>query len=321
MKHPSKIVILLVAMFTISQLIGLYVINVYDTNFGRNAQTQIQTPDISFVNEAAPNQPEVKDPMDILKVVISVLIALVIAIGIFFLLSKIKLKIGLKIWFTVVVFLTLSVSFSLILYSFIGSAIVTLFTKRFLLADVIAIPLAVIVTFFKTVKRYFVVHNASELFIYPGLAVIFMPLLNLWVVLILLVLISVYDTIAVWKTGHMQKMAKYTIEQVKIFPGLLIPSFSKRDKARLKKAKKSKKKIKVNVMLAGLGGGDIAFSLLFNGVIFLTFGLIAGLIGVACTTLALSLLFVFGNPKKMYPAMPFITLGCLLALGIILILL
>jgi presenilin-like A22 family membrane protease len=80
---------------------------------------------------------------------------------------------------------------------------------------VIALPLA----FTKIYGRNFLVHNLTELFIYPGIAAVFVPILNIWTIIVLLILISIYDMWAVWHSGIMQKMAKYQINQLKIFSG------------------------------------------------------------------------------------------------------
>jgi hypothetical protein len=43
--------------------------------------------------------------------------------------------------------------------------------------DAIALILAVPLTYYKVFKRNFIVHNATELLIYPGLAVLFVTML------------------------------------------------------------------------------------------------------------------------------------------------
>ena len=40
----------------------------------------------------------------------------------------------------------------------------------------------------KVFKRNFFVHNATELFIYPGIAAVFVPLLNIYTIIILLII-------------------------------------------------------------------------------------------------------------------------------------
>jgi presenilin-like A22 family membrane protease len=302
MKHTAKITIFLLAMFIITQLIGMYVVNHY-------ASKNNELP-----YGMTPPAPE-KETDFYTSFLPSIIIAFVIAITILFLLTKFNAEFILKVWFFVVVVIALGLTFNSLIPDFKNSALFVL---------ILALPLA----FIKIYKRNFLVHNLTELFIYPGIAAVFVPLLNFWTVVILLILISIYDMWAVWHSGIMQKMAKYQIDKLKVFSGFFIPYVSKEVKDKLKKMKKqdlSKKKIKVN--LAILGGGDVIFPIITSGVVLtmklqnLPFGLkpfIGGLIPalfvIFGATLGLSYLFFYAEKKKFYPAMPFITLGIFLGM-------
>jgi presenilin-like A22 family membrane protease len=188
--------------------------------------------------------------------------------------------------------------------------------------------LALGLSFIKIFKRNFIIHNLTELLIYPGIATLFVPILNLWSVGVLLILILIYDIWAVWHSGIMQKMAKYQINNLKVFSGFFVPYIPKEMKNKLKKIKKSKlKNKKIKVSLAILGGGDVIFPIITAGVIMQTSsvalpfglhnfvgGLIPALFIVFGATLGLALLFMFSEKKKFYPAMPFITAGIFLGL-------
>src|SRR3989344_3745939 len=178
----------------------------------------------------------------------------------------------------------------------------------------IAIPLAAI----KIFKRNIIVHNVTELFIYPGIASIFVPLLNIWTVVLLLIIISVYDIYAVWHAGFMQKMAQYQIKELKFFTGFFVPYLGPKERAMIKEAKKrdklKDKKVKVNVAI--LGGGDVIFPIILAGVVYNTLGLLSALIISVGATAALGWLFYISKKGKFYPAMPLISVGCFIALGI-----
>lgn len=164
------------------------------------------------------------------------------------------------------------------------------------------------------------VHNATELLIYPGIATVFIPILNVWSVSILLVVISLYDMYAVWHSGFMQKMAKFQIQKLKLFSGFFVPYMRREDKLVLSKAKSIKekeskaKKIKIN--LAILGGGDVVFPIILAGVVLRTLGLWQAVTISVGATLALAFLFYKSEKGKFYPAMPFISIGCFIALAI-----
>ena len=294
-------------MFLITQFIGLYVLNSdpFHTSVEINGTTQLtENPILSWL---AP--PEAQTESDFSTYFVSIIVAFIFSIIILFLLTRFKIDIILKIWFFVVVVIALFISF----YSIF---------PKFLPLTILASLSALVLGFIKIFKRNFLIHNLTELLIYPGIATIFIPLLNFWSIIILLVIISIYDIWAVWHSGIMQKMAKYQIDKLKVFSGFFVPYMSKKLRMKINKMKKSKKKKLVRVHLAILGGGDVIFPLITAGVIMkldkinLPFGLkpfIGGfgsaLFIVFGATLGLTLLFMFSEKKKFYPAMPFITAG------------
>jgi len=302
-------------MFLVTQFIGLYVVNFYSPV--KVVQGQIE-------NVSAPalpyglQTPEITQPSDYTNLFYVLIIAFVIAIVLLFLFTKFKMKFIIKTWFFVVVIIALGVFFNTVIPQFQYSS---------LIAVAIAIPLAIL----KVYGRNFVIHNLTELVVYPGIASVFVPILNIWTVIILLILISIYDIWAVWHSGIMQKMAKYQINELNIFSGFFVPYISKKLRDKIKKikarSKNKKKKVKVKVNLAILGGGDVIFPIISAGVVLTTgtvplpFGLhsfvggfFPALFVILGATLGLTYLFIFSQKKKFYPAMPFITSGIFLAL-------
>jgi len=301
-------------MFVITQLIGLYVLNAdpYHIKTEVNGTIQLtENPSLSWIQP-----PEIQQESDFGVYFGSMIISFIIAIIILFLLTKFKISIIFRIWFFVVITLALFISLSAILPKSIYFTVPILIT-------------ALVLSFLKTFKRNILLHNITELFIYPGIATVFVPILNLWSVSLLLILISIYDIWAVWHSGIMQKMAKYQINKIKVFSGFFVPYLSKKMRLQLKKLRKSKSKKKIKANIAILGGGDVVFPIITAGVIFKTniislpFGLppfvggfLPALFIIAGATLGLALLFIFSEKKKFYPAMPFISAG--IFLGIIL---
>src|SRR5205807_3272766 len=96
-----------------------------------------------------------------------------------------------KVWFFLSIFVTLTIALSAFINQYIALAI------------------GVIVALLKILKPNVIINNLSEFFIYGGLAAIFVPILNLFSVTILLIVISVYDFYAVFKSKHMIKLAKF----------------------------------------------------------------------------------------------------------------
>ncbi len=348
MKHSLKITLIILAMFLIAQFIGLAVINSYDNYFGKSSEEKIQSgefvqPEVSIIKETIPEEVELEKPIDVARIVISIMVAILIATAMFFLLQRIKITFLLKAWFTLVIFICLSISFSLFLYPIFNTSLFSILSKKIALAEMIAIPLAGVLTFYKIFKRNILIHNITEVFIYPGLAVIFLPFLNIIAAAFLLIAISIYDMWAVWKSKYMIKLAKFQMNNLKVFAGFFLPHISPKDKIKIQKLRamelrkkqknkrrkgkiKTRKKgkgalkipkqklknLKIKVQIAALGGGDVAFPLIFAGTIFLAYGLAAAIITILCTLLALTALLMFSEKGKFYPAMPFISAGCFL---------
>jgi len=292
MKHTWKITAILLIMFIVTQLIGLAVIKAYTTE---------QLP-------YGMEPPEIKTEREYWGMLQMILIAFVIAIALFFLLTRIKLNIILRYWFFIVVILAIGITLNS-LFSHLN------LSYSVIIATIIALPLA----FFKIFKRNLLVHNITELMIYPGIAAVFVPILNVWTIIILLLLISAYDIYAVWHSGFMQKMAKFQINELKFFAGFFVPYLGMKDRKKIKtlKQKYKKKQIpekilkkkRIRVSLAILGGGDVIFPIIAAGIFLKTFGLLSSLIVTACASLALLFLFTIARKGKFYPAMPFLSAG------------
>ncbi len=305
MKHKPKITIILLAMFVITQFIGLYVVDHYSKTKIIDGKVQnVSAPELPFGMDT----PRIEKERDYYSLFPFLIIAFVIAISLFIIFTKFNFDFIIKLWFFIVVAMALGISFNSFLPGTHYSSIIVL---------AMAIPLA----FIKIYQKSLLVHNLTELFIYPGIAAVFVPILNIYTVIVLLILISLYDMWAVWKSGIMQKMVKYQTEKLNLMAGFFIPHIDKKTKEKIKKMKKTlskeelkKKRIKINVAL--LGGGDVIFPIITAGVMMKTFGFLSSIFVVAGATLGLGYLFFFSEKKKFYPAMPFITAG--IFLGIIL---
>lgn len=249
MKHNLKITLILLAFFLLAQFTGLLIVH-------------------KFATKELPygiKPPELEKEVSFLPIFIIILVTTFFAI----ILAKFRVSFLWKFWFFISVVLCLSIALS----AFLQQAI--------------AFFIAIVLAFYKVIKPNLVIHNVTELFIYGGIAAILVNIFNIYSISILLVLISIYDYIAVRKTKHMISLAKFQT-RLRIFAGLLIPYGKER---------------------AILGGGDIGFPLLFTAVAVRYYGYYAFIIPFF-TTFALFLLFLRSEKKKFYPAMPFITIGC-----------
>lgn len=317
MKHNVKITIILIAMFIVTQIIGLLVVNSYIPKkvlvFNETSQ-QFENVTIEQLPKGF-QPPELKTSYDFFSIFINIVIAFIIAIVLMFLLSKIKITLILRIWFFIVVIIAIGLAINALLKQFpsFNSEIFLGLSYSFLFSLIIATPLAI----YKIFKRNLFIHNLTELVIYPGIAAVFVPILNIWTAILFLVLISVYDMWAVWKSKLMVKMAKFQMNEMKIFAGFFVPYMTKKARqqiANLKKSKSKKKGKSIRVSLAILGGGDVVFPIITAGVFLKFAGIVPALFVVLGATLGLFSLFLISEKKKFYPAMPFITAGIFIAL-------
>ena len=301
MKHNLWAISFLVAIFLLAQVVGLAVTSHY-----------LEKPTLPM-NIERPEVPKEQQSYTFIPIFIFILIAT----GLGLLLIKFSMMRLWKFWFLLSVWLCLTISFN----AFIP--------------EKIAIGLAVILALLKVFRPSVIIHNFTEIFIYGALAAIFVPILNVTAVIVLLVLISAYDYIAVRRTKHMVKLAKFQGKS-KMFAGLLLPYKIKKNKGELKlKEENIAVGKKVNLSQAGqlpkeksgvaiLGGGDIGFPLLFAGAVMKQFELgffdYRIFIVPLFAAVSLLLLFLFANNKKYYPAMPYISAGCLAGYGVVLLL-
>jgi presenilin-like A22 family membrane protease len=290
-KHNWSITLLLVGMFLLAQVVGLGILNAYVDVQKTAATGEVAWKNLPAVAGYSMERPDVEPGVSVAYILIALLIGTILIL----LIVRWQKVMLWKVWFWLAVALCLHIAFS----AFVSSGV--------------AFTLALVLATLKIFKPNVLVHNATELFIYGGLAVIFVPLLTPITAIVLLLLISVYDMYAVWRSQHMATMAKFQA-QSGIFAGLLLPYAPQKLVFTRKEARGEK------VRTAILGGGDIGFPLIFAGVIMKTFGLQLSVLIPLGATLALFGLLLYGQKKKFYPAMPFLTAGCLLGYGLLLLL-
>lgn len=308
MKHTLWITLSLISIFLISQVFGLFTVTKYIGVSVEDGKISIEHPETLLGD-----QPDLDDKQKNASFII--LLATIIG-GTLVLLFLIKVNLGVlwKYWFFLAVLLSVSISLGVYINYFI------------------ALSISALLAFIKAFKQNTIIHNLSEPLIYTGITIMIIPLINVISAFSLLVLISIYDIYAVRKSKHMVKLANFQTKE-RAFAGLFIPYSTgpakiKSRKADTKTAKKVRKSPKTgkapsikseDKKEAILGGGDIAFPMLFSAAV------LEKLVGLGiekytafmyvliislCSAIALFLLFVKAKKDKFYPAMPFITLGC-----------
>jgi len=270
-------------MFLLAQFIGLAVLYKYiDTDKSK------ETGKTEFSNLPIGERPPIDENISYIPIIITILMGT----GILLLLMRYNLTIVWKLWFLIAVLVSLWIAFSSVASQWI------------------ALPVATLLGIWRVFRPGVIIQTFTELFIYSGLAAIFVPMFNLSSISILMVLIALYDMWAVWKSKHMITLAK-SQTKAKVFAGFMIPY----KLPKLRKGRKNTKKIKVRTAI--LGGGDVGFPLIFAGVVMKDIGLWQSLIIPLFAAAGLAFLLFRGEEKKFYPAMPFIGAACFLGLGFV----
>lgn len=286
MKHSLTITLLLVIIFLAAQFVGLFVTERYIDYEGSKEGILAWKP-LPSVAGVSIARPDIAPKMSFLYILGAILVGTVFILLIIYW-GKVWLW---KLWFFLAIAVCLYIAFSAFIPAWV--ALIT----------------AVILSYFKAYRRNFILHNFSEIFVYGGLAVIFVPILNVLVAVVLMILLSLYDAYSVWKSRHMIEMAKFQTS-AGVFAGLQIPYKFPGWK------KKAGQKL-VQVRTAILGGGDIGFPLLFAGAVLKEFGFAKACIIPLFAAIALLGLLLFSKKKHFYPAIPFLTVGCLVGLLVV----
>ncbi len=305
MKHDWRIVCFLLGLFFCAQMIGLFILSQYVDYEKTIEMGKLVLRALPFLIE----RPEVSPTYSFAYIIFGVLIATLI---ILFIIKYAYINLW-RLWYTLSVVFCLLVAWS------------AFFPEEW------GLLLAVFVGVWKVYRPNWFIHNMTEVFLYGGLLVVFAPILSMFSVTMLLLLISCYDMYAVWKSKHMVTMARFLTE-TKTFAGLSFPYMPKKvqGKAMLEKIPgKIPEKMPAQtekVRIAVLGGGDIAFPLLFSSVVFqqllLQYGFGIDLWGrlllvPLCATGMLLLLFLQSKKGVFYPAMPFLSIGCFVGYGLV----
>ena len=300
MKHTFKVIIALVLFFFMAQFTGLLIINHYiDHKKTIETKTSVFRP-LPYNLE----RPQLENQStSVIYITMAILIGTILVL----LLIRFNKPFIWKLWFFATVWLTLSIAFAAFLNNYVAAI------------------LALIISVLKLYKPDLIIQNLSEIFIYGGLAAIFVPMINLFAAFMLLIVISIYDFVAVFKTKHMIKLAKFQ-SQSKVFAGLVIPYDRGKIAIKSKAAPKLEAKER-KARIAVLGGGDIGFTLIFAGVVMkglmlqesILVGFLKALIIPFFVSLALFILLLKGQQDKFYPAMPVLSLGCLIGYLVVLL--
>jgi len=294
---------ILIFLFLTAQTLGLIVIHKYIDQAKSSAGTTVFK-DLPAIGPFVLERPDIAPAHAIILLSVAVLVGTFLVL----ILAKFKSVLLWKTWYFIAVATTITIS----LTAFVNPT-----------AGVVT---AVILSLWKIIRPNVIIHNATELLVYPGLAAIFVPILTPTTAAGLLVAISFYDVYAVNKSKHMVSMAQFQI-RTRTFAGLCLgnplvaktatttqlsqPSATHSQKTQ---SQKTPSPYQEGNRTAVLGGGDIGFPLLLAGTVLVSNGIAGAALVVIGSSTGLGALLFAASKGKFYPAMPGITLGGLLGL-------
>jgi presenilin-like A22 family membrane protease len=298
MKHTMHVTAILIAVFLFIQIFGLYALS-QTMNVTTGADGSVS---VGYSDTAVGERPQIEGIWSLLYILSGILIGTAL-IMLFVRMGQVRL------W-KAMYFLALWLASTITLGVFTGAFI--------------AAVVALIISLLEVFRTNVFIHNLTEVLIYPGIAILFAPLFSLSWAAVLLIAISIYDMYAVWKSGHMVNLAKFQTKS-KAFAGFVIPYGKGKGLSSIKSKMPSGVK-EGGVRAAILGGGDIAFPLIFAGSCMewlvtsgvpMPVALMQSCIVSAFAALFLLILFVRAEKEKFYPAMPFVTGGCFAGLAVV----
>ena len=160
-------------------------------------------------------------------------------------------------------------------------------------------------------------HDLLLILTLAGMGTVFGFMLAPWTALIFMVVISIYDILAV-RFGYMMWMAK-KLSQLETLPAFILPQYRTGWNLDLKETRLTEDESSER-WFSILGGGDIGFPLLLTVSVFFTYGVMSLLILAAFSLLGLATAYwiqaVFLKGKPM-AALPPITFACLVGFLIV----
>jgi len=195
---------------------------------------------------------------------------------------------------------------------FVGADIVF---SAFIKNSLIAVALALLVVALRFLWPNVLTQNIAIIIAIAGVSAQLGALLTPQAVIILLVILSLYDVWAVFKTKHMVGMARGLIQRG-MMPVIVLPDNWRNFTAKLETVKKSKLKPSKEPSLkyVMLGTGDLAFPLVF-AVSVLSYGIQSAFAVVIGAFFGVLFIHILMTSKKFsaLPALPPIAIGSIIA--------
>ena len=295
-----KSVLVIVLIFLIIQILGLYIGNIYE-----QAIKAEEVPPPEIIPGVSSNNPEISFFLFAYIIVVTVIILFVIRVKKSFLRGLEAFVVFISSWLT----FSLLIPFPIqtIWGSLIDYLVSPLGPLGYVLFSILSLDLifALILTIWKVLRPTIISQDVAAIFSGSGVGALLGLSLGIVPCIIFIIILSVYDFVSVFITKHMVSMAKAVTERPMAFTIAAPHKFKEAKYIPIKKAKK-----KVHVFQLGLG--DIIIPLMFSVSVlnrFTIFHSIIIMIG-SLTGLLLLTIYITRKPQAL-PALPFVCTGAL----------
>jgi len=165
--------------------------------------------------------------------------------------------------------------------------------------------LAIILTSWKMLRPTILSQNTAAIFSGAGVGAMLGASLGILPSIVFMLLLSIYDFVSVFITKHMIYLAKALTERPTAFTVAASHKFKKPVYVGIKKTKK-------RFHIFQLGVGDIVLPLMFSVSVLSKFTILNSILTTIGSTIALIILIFYISKKpRPLPALPFVSLGAL----------
>ncbi|MFW9853175.1 MAG: presenilin family intramembrane aspartyl protease [Candidatus Thorarchaeota archaeon] len=295
-----KSVLLIILIFLIIQIIGLYIGNIYVQAIKAEV---LEPPEV--IPGVSSESPQISFFLFAYIIGVTAVILFIIRIRKSFLRGVEAFVVFISSWLTFSFLIPFQIQ--AVWGDFIAHLLSPLGSMGFIFFYVLTpdFILALILTVWKVFRPTFFSQNVAAIFSGSGVGALLGVSLGIAPCIIFMMILSVYDFVSVFITKHMVKMAKAITERPMAFTIAAPHKFKKAKYIPHKGAKK-----KVHVFQLGLG--DIILPLMFSVSILNKFTILHSIITIIGSLIGLLFLTVYITRKpRALPALPFVCSGTL----------
>jgi len=300
-----KSVLIIVLIFLIIQIIGLYVGNTYIEIINQAIETGELEERPGIIPGVSPERVENSFFLFGYIIVVTIGIILVIKFKKSFLRGVEAFVVFGSSWLTFLFLIPFPIQ--IMWENFIIYLLSPLGSMGFILFNILTLNslFALILTAWKAFRPTIISQNVAAIISGSGAGALLGATLGIAPSIIFMMILSIYDFVSVFITKHMVHMAKAITEKPMAFTIAAPHKFKKAKYIPVKKAKK-----KVHVFQLGLG--DIVIPLMFSVSILNKFTMLHSVITVIGSLIGLLLLTIYITRKpRALPALPFVCTGAL----------